>query len=301
MFSLITAIILASLLIPSGFDFLTQKEVDSSYAPPQVEVTGPQRLVNKSLGIKTTAQSILIIDKASGKILYDKNSQAVLPIASITKLMAMLVFLEHNPGWEQTVSLTKQDIKAGGFTYVFPEEQATVKDLFYLGLVASANEAIAALVRSTNLDNFTALMNQKAFALGMTKTYFADETGLDSNNVSTPADLVKLAQAAFSQPQIAEAVKMTNYEFSILNNQRQVKAENTDRLLTSFLNADSYKIIGAKTGYLDEAGYCLLLEVKKDDGESVILVLLGASDQASRWQEAKGLVDWFFANYQWPR
>ena len=103
----------------------------------------------------------------------------------------------------------------------------------------------------------------------------------------------------FSQTDIAQAVTQKNYEFAVQNSGRLVRAESTDQLLASFLNADSYQIIGAKTGFLEEAGYCLVLRVQRD-GHGIIVVLLGAKDQASRWQEALGLVDWIFSNYQWP-
>jgi len=304
MFNFVVAIILAGLLFPAGqagFNFVTQKAVDYSYSTQsENEITTPQRLVNKSLGIKTTAKSILVIDKDSGKVLYDKNSQVASSIASISKLMAALVFLDYNPGFDQEITMVKEDQKEGGFVYLFTDEKVKVKDLFQLALIASSNEALSALARSTGQDNFIALMNQKAFELGMTNTYFADPTGLAPANVSTPADLVKLAQAAFARPEIAEAVKTKEYNFKVLNNQRPVKAESTDRLLGSFLDSEPYQIVGAKTGYLDEAGYCLLIEVKRAEGQTLILALLGASDQTSRWQEAKGLVDWVFANYDWP-
>ena len=300
MFQLITSLVLASLIFPSSFNFLTEKAVDFSYAPVMAEPTlTPQRLATASLGIETTAENILVVDEASAKVLYTKNSGAVAPIASLTKLLTALVFLDHNPGWDKTVTIIQADQRAGGRVYLLPGEEVNLKDLFYLMLVASSNEAAAALARATDLENFATAMNQKAAVLGLSDSTFVEPTGLSVGNVASPADLVGLAKIAFSQTDIAQAVTQKNYEFTVQNSGRLVRAESTDQLLASFLNADSYQIIGAKTGFLEEAGYCLVLRVQRD-GHGIIVVLLGAKDQASRWQEALGLVDWIFSNYQWP-
>lgn len=299
MLNFITSIILASLLIPTGFNFLFEKSVDYSYAGEVSKLNAPQRILNKSFGLKTTAESILIIDNASGAVLYNKNSEAILPIASITKLMTALVVLDNNPDWDKAVTVDKEDYKDGGIIRVLSGEQVTVRDLFYLTLVASANEAAAALARSSGIENFQSAMNKKAAELGMADSYFLDPSGLEVENASTVADLIKLAQAAFSREEIVKAVKAKSYSFEVLNNQRIGWVPNTDQLLDSFLNWGGYKIIGAKTGYLDEAGYCLLFQVKTRDDESLTVALLGMNSQWDRWQEAKGLVDWVFRNYQW--
>lgn len=300
MFNFITSLILVSLLLPTGLNFLTKRTADYAYPElSQQEIEGPTRIINNSLGVETTAKSILVVDENSGTTLYSKNSQAVLPIASITKLMTVLVFLENNPGWDKIITITKDDQKNGGIIYLLPGEQVTVKDLFYLTLVASCNEASIALARSTGIADFTSQMNSKAIELEMPDTYFADVAGLDPANISSPADLIKLAQAAFSQPDILLALNTLEYEFRVLNNGRQGKATNTNKLLESFLNYNNYQIIGAKTGYLDEAGYCLLLKVQKINGPALFLVLLGVESPTARWQEAKGVIDWVFRNYEW--
>ncbi len=298
MFNFITSLVLASLLIPNGFNFLIQRATNY-YQPETTEIVGPRRIINNSLGIVTTAQSILVIDDQSQKVLVTKNRQAASPIASITKLATVLVFLKNNPGWDKEITITDQDRRNGGFIYLLPGEKVRVKDLFYLTLVASSNEAAAALSRSTGLENFISEMNQLAAELGMSDTYFSDPAGLDPTNVSSAVDLIKLARAAFADENISAALTTDEYEFKVLNNGRQGKATNTNKLLASFLNNDNYQVLGAKTGYLEEAGYCLLLKVKKAAGPALILVLLGVDNQDNRWQEAKGMVDWVFRNYEW--
>src|SRR3989338_7526842 len=294
------SIILVSLLLPAGFNFLREKTVDYSYgALVSSHPPGPERIANQSLGLKTTAKSILVIDDASGALLYNKNPAAILPVASISKLITALVILDTNPDWNKVVEITEADQRDGGIVYLLAGEEVTVKDLFYLMLVSSANEAAAALARSSGLTDFSQAMNKKAGELGMVISYFIDPSGLDPANVSSPDDLVKLARAAFSRPEITEALLTAEYPFVVLNNKRQGEIKNKDQLLDSFFANDGYEIIGAKTGYLDEAGYCLLFQIKKKDGPSLTLVILGALTITDRWQEAKGLVEWAFGNYRW--
>lgn len=296
-FNLITGLILTTLLGSSFFNFL----IPLNFSSDQPVAGAPQRILNNSLGIKTTAKSILIMDQNSGAILFSKNPWESLPIASLTKLMMAIVFLENNPGWDKTVTITKEDQKEGGIVYLFADEKVTVKDLFYLTLVASANEACLALVRSTglNLKDFVFLMNQKAQEWGMKDTHFTEPTGLDSNNVSSALDITKLLSQVFSQAEITQASQTKKYEFLTQGNIRQVTAFNTNKLLVSFLNQGNYKILGAKTGYLEEAGYSLAIRIKNFQNNIIDLVILGSATENDRWQETKGLIDWVMRNYQW--
>jgi len=300
MIKIITSLIIASLFFPTGVSFLTDQPVDFSYPIKNSSATTtPARIINDSLGIKTTASSVLVVDKNSQAILYQKNIKVVRPIASITKLLTALTFLDHNPGWDTIYTLDNQDRREGGLVNLWPGEQITVKDLFYLTLVSSTNEAAVGLARSTGLANFADAMNFKAKDLGLQNSHFVDPAGLNPDNVSTSVDLALLAQAAFSQPEISVALKTDSYRFEVINNGRVGVAKATDKLLGSFIDQGQYQIVGAKTGYLNEAGYCLVLEVKRFDDVSLLLVLLNANSQINRWQEAKGLVDWVFGNYQW--
>lgn len=301
MMQLLTSILLASLLAPAVFSFFDRQPIGRSYGTVSAErPAAPERIADDSLGIKTTARAVLVADNASGAVLYAKHDQASQPIASITKLMTALVFLDHNPGWETKVTVTAADQRDGGIVYLNQGETVTVRDLFHLMLVASANEAAAALARSTGLENFVAAMNQKAAELGMNQSQFTDETGLSAGNIASPRDLVTLAGAAFSQPDLARAVTTSQYLFTVGSSGRRRLAVSTDQLLQSFINTGPYRITGAKTGHLDEAGYTLVVTVQKDNGPTVTLVLLGAASQPDRWQEAKGLVDWVFGHYRWP-
>jgi len=138
-------------------------------------------------------------------------------------------------------------------------------------------------------------MNQKAKDLGMNQSVFLDPTGLEVGNLATAADIFKLARAAFARPEIRDATSRADYSFSIVNAPRQYRVENTNKLLKSYL-----KIIAGKTGYLDEAGYCLASQVKGPMGQEVIIVVLGSDSETGRFQELKSLAQWSFDNYVWP-
>ena len=300
MINFLASVILMSLLFPAGFNFLVSRAVDYSYAVSVAGTNGPQRLVNDSFGLKTTAKSILVLDDESGSILYHKDTSAVLPVASITKLLTALVVLDQNPDWDQVVEITQDDQRDGGQVYLLPGETVTVRDLFNIMLVGSANEAALALARNVEPKDFNKLMNNKAAELLMLDSYFAEPSGIDPANVSSVGDLAALIRVASTRPEIVSALQRQTYPFTVINTQRQNVAHSTNQLLSSFLNDDEYQITIAKTGYLDEAGYCLLLQVQKQPGPSLTLVLLGADTTDDRWQEAKGLVDWVFDNYRWP-
>jgi len=302
-FGLISTILVFSLLASPSTPFLDFLDYNPNILPLQSsESIGPHRISNDSLGIKTTAQSLMIVDEQTNKILFAKNPSQILPIASITKLMTALVFLELNQEWNKRVVITDDDQREGGIEYLLPGESVYVEDLFYLTLVSSTNEAAAALVRSTGIsqENFVNLMNQKAKDLGLANTHFEEVTGLNPNNKSTASDLAKLATIAFTQKEIIGATLLPGYNFSVLNKGISRYAPATNKLLSSFINNDQYSIIASKTGFIDEAGYCQIIKIKNNTIDaSIIIAILGSRTLEDRWQEIKGLVDWIFSSYSW--
>ncbi|MCX6785733.1 MAG: serine hydrolase [Candidatus Komeilibacteria bacterium] len=256
----------------------------------------PYRLNNSSLGMKITAQAAMVVDKNTDLVLWQKNSTAPRVPASITKLLTALVFLDHNPGWAKPITVTAGDYRQGGRTYIYAGEQISLTDLFNIALVASANSATVALARATGLSaaEFTAAMNAKAAELGMNDSTFTEPTGLDPQNVSTAADIIKLARAAFARPEIRQATVSEEYNLKVLNNGRTYTFKNTDKLLAGYLD-----IQAGKTGYLDEAGYCLVSEVLNSGGHGALISVLGSATDADRFQDLKALAQWAFDNYRW--
>ncbi len=290
----------------------SQLSLASYQAPqlPQAEIMTMQKQApqpnpkSDSLGVKVTAESVLVIDREYNKLLYQKNPEQVRSIASLTKLMTALVFLEHNPGWDKIVTIQASDQRAGGIVYLISGEQISVYDIFHAMLIASSNEAAVALARSTGLttSEFVAAMNQKAQELGMSNSVFADVTGLSQLNQATAVDTMLMLQAALDQPTIYKATNLRAFQVDIVNKgiNRKIKSTNLilDREFGS--NQDVYQVEAGKTGYLEAAGYCLASQVSNQAGNQILTVVLGSQSLEDRFTDTKSLAYWVFNNYLWP-
>ncbi|MBI5621518.1 D-alanyl-D-alanine carboxypeptidase [Candidatus Falkowbacteria bacterium] len=259
---------------------------------------GPEKINPNNLGVEVSAAAGILVDWDSGKVLWQKNVSEQRSIASLTKLMTALVFLDNNPGWDAPVVIQAADQEEGGAATLPTGSALNVRDLFYATLVRSLNTGAAALARATGLTEqaFVEQMNAKGKALGMTNTRFVEPTGLHAGNVSTAEDLVLLVRTALDTAAIANATTMTQYSL-VINGEERVLA-NTDWLLGGFLDRPPYQILGGKTGYIDNAGYCLAVVIQKGE-RRVISIMLGSSTIDSRFNDTKGIVDWAFRNYQW--
>jgi len=266
---------------------------------PVAEVEGPQRIYTDLVDVELTAQSAIALDIKSNKILYQKNQDQVRSIASITKLMTAMVFIEHNPGWQKDFYTQAVDRKNGGIIHLNTGEIITIHDLFKTALIASDNDAAAALARSTGLSNdqFIAQMNYKAKELGLTQTRFSDPTGLNNSNESTAQEVAYLLKAALEKDMIREISKIAYDQFEVQVDEdetRTVTIRTTNQLLRSHL-----KVVGGKTGFLEEAGYCLAVKIEGPDKQEVILVVLGSDTAADRFQDIKAIAEFIFTNYKW--
>lgn len=259
----------------------------------------------KSLGIELTAKSALVIDADSGKIIFQKNVDQPLPIASLTKLMSALVFLNTNPDWQKITTYStqdnipakeqQQDLEPSQIIFRDGEEIKT-SDLFAAALVKSANNAINTLVRETPFccgDNFVGQMNKTAQALGMKQTIFTEPTGLSSKNIASASDLSRLILVGKDKKELVDALSYKIYSFQTTLNKQSIfhRVNNTNKLLDSFLQTQL-----AKTGYLNEAGYCYagLVSYQKNN---FVVIILGAQSEKDRQQEVKGLAVWAAENY----
>lgn len=254
----------------------------------------------ESLGIDLTARSAIVVDVKSGKILFEKGYDTQNSIASITKLMTALVFVDHNPGWEKEITLEQQDERVGAAPKIYRGESVSIHDLFYSSLVGSDNNATIALVRATGLGeaNFVKRMNEKAAELGLEKTYFVEPTGLHEGNISTALDVSKLIYHATQHPKIAHATTQPTYTLNILNKDSARRIYNTDKLLDTYIN-QAFTILGGKTGFTYEAGSCLGIAVKDKSENDIIVVVMGSKNNEYRFKEVKGLTQWTFDNYTW--
>ncbi|MBI4262622.1 D-alanyl-D-alanine carboxypeptidase [Candidatus Uhrbacteria bacterium] len=275
--------------------------------PPEVRVES-QRVTLPSIGpqLKNTAKAVplvtaeraVIVDGATGVVLFGKEEQTRTPIASLTKLITALVVLDRNPDWGKRMVMTAQDDRAGGTLFVRRGEEVTVRDLFFTSLVGSANNATVALARSTDLsrEEFVDAMNAMARRIGLHDTVFVEPTGLDPGNQSTAHDIARLAWHAFQDASIREAVTTEEYVFRTANTRVRHRIKNTDILLHA--NGKSYTIIGGKTGYIDEAGFCLVVEAEEGP-RRVIALVLGSKSHEDRFRDVDALIRWALESYQW--
>jgi D-alanyl-D-alanine carboxypeptidase len=251
--------------------------------------------------LEISAASAIVKDTATGKILFGKDIDKELPIASITKLMTALVFLDQKPDWEKAYTMKAKDMIQGGKIYLFPGDVVKNKDLLSFSLVGSDNVATEALVSSSGLklEDFIKKMNAKAQALGLVNTSFADPVGLSEQSVSTAAEISKLIEEAMSKDRIRAALSSGNYQFTTLNKKKKI-IYNTDDLLKIFSNnKEAIKILGGKTGYTDSAGGCFAAKFSQDNGKEIVSIVLGSENQNTRFKETENLVRWTYDNYRW--
>jgi serine-type D-Ala-D-Ala endopeptidase (penicillin-binding protein 7) len=238
-------------------------------------------------GLRSNA--VLVLDQDSGEVLFGKNTHSVLPIASITKLMTAMVILDANLDAAEVVKITKADVDflKGSRSRLPVGIDLTRDDLLKLALMASENRAASALARSYpgGTGAFVQAMNLKAYLLGMTGTHFADATGLSSANVSTAEDLAKLVNAANGYTQIRDYSTATAHQIKV--GRRAMNFHNTNRLT----RASGWEIGLSKTGYISEAGRCLVMQAKLA-GRSVIIVLLDSWGKYTRIADASRIRNW---------
>jgi D-alanyl-D-alanine endopeptidase (penicillin-binding protein 7) len=243
------------------------------------------------------SSSALVVDQ-SGRALFAKNVDHVAPIASITKLMTAMVVIDAGlPLHEQIViSEDDKDLIKGTRSRLRIGTELTRRELLHLALMASENRAAEALSRvyPGGTKAFVAAMNQKAVELGMWRTRFVDGTGLSSDNVSTAQDLSKMVAAAYHYPLIREFTTDTGTTVQ-MGNGRTMTYNNSNRLVKSH----EWQIGLSKTGYISEAGRCLVMQAKIA-GKPVIIVLLdswgkmtriGDANRIKRWMETRAAAD----------
>jgi D-alanyl-D-alanine endopeptidase (penicillin-binding protein 7) len=230
------------------------------------------------------ARNAILLDPASGEVLFEKNSSRSVPIASLTKLMTTLVFLEQRPDLDRQVEVTNTEILGAGHTQLRRGEVASLGEMLHMSLMSSDNCATRVIARESGLSpsDFVARMNLKAVELGLTGTRFVDPTGLDEHNVSTASDVARLLHAAANEPLVAQISTTRSYEFRTARRRHIVGT--TNRLLYG-----RYEILGGKTGFISEAGYCFATWVRAQ-GRELIAVVLGAPTNATRFADTVRLL-----------
>ncbi len=251
---------------------------------------GSVRKVN--LGIKSGLA--LVIDQDSGEVLYSKNIDEVVPIASITKLMTAIVIIDSGVPLLETITVDKRDIDRykGSRSKLRVGTRLMRAEALKLALMASENRAASALARTFpgGQDAFVDAMNAKAFELGMLNSRFVDSTGLRPENVSTAHDLALLVAAAHAYPMIRDYT--TALSFAVESPGRRgrttvLRFVNSNRLVRS----SRWEIGLSKTGYISEAGRCLVMQ-SRIAGRPLIIVLLDSWGKLTRIGDANRIRRW---------
>lgn len=231
----------------------------------------------------------LVMDQDTNEVVFAKNSEAVLPIASLTKLMTAMVMVEAKLPLEETISVTSDDVdtEKNSSSRLAVGATLTRGELLHLALMSSENRAAHALGRTYpgGLPAFVVAMNAKARSLGMADTRYVDPTGLNSGNQSSAKDLASLVKAAYQQPLIREL--STSHEYAVRVGRREVQFHNTNSLVRN----PAWDIGLQKTGYIVEAGRCLVMQAKMA-GRKFIMVFLDSTGKYSRQADAERVRRW---------
>ena len=240
-------------------------------------------------GLEIYSDSALLWDVDTKVINYEKNGYRQRPIASITKLMTAMVALDYGFDWDEQMDIKPEEYLIGGKLLLQPGETVSMRDLMYASLLGSANNATMALVRGLEVPEteFIQAMNRKAIEMGLEKTEFVEVTGLDKENVSTAYEVARMAEEAFqSYPIIGEITSQKEYTFIVGESGREHTIRNTNKLISR----DELKMSGSKTGYLYEAGYCLVV-FSEENERKVIAVVLGSPSEWAHGQDIQTLLN----------
>ncbi len=235
----------------------------------------------------------LVIDQNNAEVLFEKNAGVALPIASITKMMTGLVVVEAGLDMDEMLTVTDDDVDREKFSSsrLTVGDRLTRRNMLHIALMSSENRAASALGRNYpgGLPAFVEAMNAKAQGLGMTDTHYADSTGLNKQNVASARDLAKLAMAAYEHPMLREF--STDAKAIVERNGRPVQFGTTNGLVVP---SSGWQIGLQKTGYINEAGRCVLMQAVVE-GRAVIMVLLDAKGTAARVADAMRMKKWLTA------
>ena len=231
----------------------------------------------------------LVIDQETREVLFRKNDHAVLPIASLTKLMTGLVISEAQLPMAELIAITQADVdtEKGSSSRLAVGTVLSRGDLLHLAMMSSENRAAHALGRSFpgGVETFVSRMNARAKALGMSDTRYVEPTGLSSRNQSSASDLAVLVGAAYKEPALRELSTSHGREIEV--GHRTLQYNNTNRLVKSA----QWDIGLQKTGYISEAGQCLVMQAQVA-GRKLIMVFLDSTGKLSRIADAERVRRW---------
>ena len=279
-------------VVPVRIEVIPEKTKTASAAGGGSQ-SSPESAANLPNVNSLKSRAAIVIDE-DGNTLFEKNSDKVYPIASLSKLFTAEAFLQTNPDWKKQVKLMPEDDAEGAKLFSPSGDVVTVKDLFYSMLTGSTNNGAKALARSTGLSNdeFAAKMNEFAKSAGLKSAKFYEPTGLDIRNVSMAKEIALFSLKNLNQKEIIEGTTKSVYSFDeILSVDKLVHhdVKSTNILLKE--SHPAYEILASKTGFLYESLHCLMMKVKsKKDGKIYTAVILGGPTSTVRFNEMRALL-----------
>jgi D-alanyl-D-alanine endopeptidase (penicillin-binding protein 7) len=241
--------------------------------------------------LKLASANVLVLDASAGQPIYSKGADAVTPIASVTKLMSAMVVLDAGQSLDDTIGIdiADLDIVKGSHSRLRLGAELPRREMLRLALMASENRAASSLARHYpgGTEAFVAAMNRKAQSLGMTQTHFSDPTGLSSENVATANDLARMVQAAAAYPLIREFTTTPSHYVEVQSTGQLLGFNNTNSLVKS----GQWDIQVSKTGFIREAGKCLVM-LATIASRPVIIVLLDSYGRLTRIGDANRVKHW---------
>jgi D-alanyl-D-alanine endopeptidase (penicillin-binding protein 7) len=235
------------------------------------------------------AEAAVIYDPESGEVLWENHAKDQRSIASITKVMTALVFLDSGAALDQTVTVQRSDVARASTTYLSRGVKLTAEDLLNLLLVGSDNAAARALARVSPMgyDGFIQSMNIRAQSLGLDSTTYADPSGLLAENMSSAYDQARLIAYAAADERVGAIMRKTSYTTRL--GRRTITVNSTNQIVRS----GDIDVVGGKTGFISRSGYCLATLLRlPQSGKQVAFVVLGAKSNASRFWETRHLFNW---------
>ena len=271
--------------------FLLSSLTHLTFAKNLVSAKNPSLYVKNSKSLKVRSLKAIVVNQNTGEVIYEKKADAKASIASLTKLMTAMVVLDSGMDLNKKITLTKADIdRVKRTTSRLPiGAKLSRYELLKVALISSDNRAAFALSRSypSGRKGFINAMNVKAIQLGMQNSQFRDPTGLDKRNISTAKDLLKLVRAAYQYSVIRELTTTPSESIKIGNKRNSIGFNNTNPLVRKGV----WDIGLSKTGFIREAGRCLVLQTVID-GEPIIIVLLNSYGKLTRFADVKRIRTW---------
>lgn len=254
----------------------------------------PRVSAGERLGLRASQDALdlnssvaLVVDQETSEVLFSKNDTAVLPIASLTKLMTGLVVADANLALDEQITITEEDAAVYRNSRLAVGTTLSRGETMHLALMSSENRAANALARTFpgGSEQFVRLMNAKARELGMRDTRYVEPTGLSSQNQSSARDLATLVSVAYERPILRSLSTSPSYQLEL--GRRTLQYNNSNRLIRN----PEWEIGLQKTGYISEAGRCLVMQAKVA-GRKLIMVFLDSAGKLSRAQDAERVRRW---------